>query len=202
MVGDLGASSSACFTAQIMENTARELSMLDETVRAANVGNFDRFAFPLIRAVFPNLVAQDLVSVQPMDGPVGLIFYFDLVYGSNKGRIRSGTPVFSSQTGHPGDDFYSSGDIEDEPLGTGDGATAQFTGSLDYTPVIDRTLVLTDSNQIVNDDGAGNLIGDVNPAGNNTIDYSTGAIDVTFASAPAAAASIVVSYEYDNERPS
>lgn len=199
LVGSLGSTTSACFTAQIMENTARELSMLDETVRAANVGNFDRFAFPLIRAVYPNLVAQDLVSVQPMDGPVGLIFYFDLVYGSNKGRIRSGTPVFSSQTGHPGDDFYSSPDIEDEPFGTGDGVTAQFTGSLDYTPVITETLVLTDGTQIVNDDGAGNLVGDVNPAGNNTVDYNTGAVDVTFATAPASGADVVVSYEYDNE---
>lgn len=199
LVGDLGQTSTSAFTAQIMENTASELSMLDETVRAANVGNFDRFAFPLIRAVFPNLVAQDLVSVQPMDGPVGLIFYFDLVYGSNKGRIRSGTQVFSSQTGHPGDDFYSSPDIEEEPIATGDGATSNYTGTLDYAPVVGETLVLTDATQVVTDDGSGNLIGDVNPAGTNSINYANGAFDVTFAVAVATGDSVVGSYEYDNE---
>lgn len=199
LVGDLGQTSSASFTAQIMENTANELSMLDETVRAANVGNFDRFAFPLIRAVFPNLVAQDLVSVQPMDGPVGLIFYFDLVYGSNKGRIRSGTPVFSSQTGHPGHDFYSSPDIEEEPIDTGDGSTANYAFSLDYSPVEAETLVITDGTQVVTDDGAGNLVGDVDPAGTNTINYTSGAVDVTFATNVGSGDSVVASYEYDNE---
>ena len=201
LVGDLGGTGTtdACFTAQLMENTARELSMLDETVRATNVGNFDRFAFPLIRAVFPSLVSQDLVSVQPMDGPVGLIFYFDLVYGSNKGRIQSGQPVFSSQTGHPGDDFYSSSEIEEEPVGTGDGVTTAFTTSLDYVPVEGRTVVITDGSQIVNDDGAGNLVGDVSAVGVNTIDYSTGAVTVTFATAPASGFEITATYEYNNE---
>lgn len=28
--------------------------------------NFERFAFPIIRSVFPQLIAEELVSVQPM----------------------------------------------------------------------------------------------------------------------------------------
>jgi hypothetical protein len=161
--------------------------------------NFDRFAFPLIRAVFPNLIAQDLVSVQPMDGPTGLIFYFDLVYGSNKGRIQAGTPVFSSLTGHPGDDFYSSPDIEEEAIATGDGATANFTGTLDYSPVLRGTLSFTDGTNIVTDDGNGSLLGDTNPGGVNTINYATGAFDVTFAVNVGASVAVTADYTYDNE---
>lgn len=187
------------FTSLVLENTSQWLASLNETVRAVNVGNFDRFAFPLVRAVFPNLVAQDLVSVQPMDGPVGLIFYFDLIYGSNKGRIQAGTPVFSSLTGHPGDDFYSSPDVVEEPIDTGDGAQANFTDTLDYEPVIRGTFVITDGTQVITDDGNGNLVGDTNPGGANSIAYDTGAIDVTFAAAPANGLAIVSSYKYDNE---
>lgn len=40
------------------------------------------------------------------------------------------------------------------------------------------------STLVVTDDGNGNLIGDVNGAGTNSIDYATGDIDVTFSSAP------------------
>lgn len=187
------------FTSLVLENTSQWIAGIDETVRAVNVGNFDRFAFPLVRAVFPNLVAQDLVSVQPMDGPVGLIFYFDLLYATNKGRIVAGQPVFSSLTGHPGDDFFSSPEIQDEALATGDGITTAFTPTLGYTPVMRSTVQITDGTQIVRDDGNGNLIGDINPAGVNTIIYASGVTNFTFAAAPALGAAIVANYEYDNE---
>jgi hypothetical protein len=52
-------------TALMLENMAQHMGQMDETVRAVNVGNFDRFAFPLIRATYPNLIAHELVSVQP-----------------------------------------------------------------------------------------------------------------------------------------
>lgn len=189
----------APFTAIVLENTAQWLAAMDETVRAQNVGNFDRFAFPLIRAVYPSLISHETVSVQPMDGPVGLIFYLDMVYGSNKGRIQAGTPMFSSLTGHPGDDFYSSPAIEGENVGTGTGAIAQFTPTLAYTPVLAGTVSLTDGTQVVTDDGQGRLVGDINATGVNTINYATGAVNVTFAANVATGVAVEASYEYDNE---
>jgi hypothetical protein len=33
------------------------------------------FIFPLVRKVFPQLIASDLASIQPMDRPDGRIFY-------------------------------------------------------------------------------------------------------------------------------
>jgi phage tail sheath protein FI len=44
----------------------------------------------------------------------------------------------------------------------------------------------TSTTRTITDDGAGNLIGDVDGAGTNTIDYSTGAIDVLLSNAIAA----------------
>ena len=37
-------------------------------------------AFPIVRRVFGNLLAQDLVSVQPMSLPSGLIFFLDFLF--------------------------------------------------------------------------------------------------------------------------
>lgn len=34
------------------------------------VGQFNKFALPLIRKIYPRLIAQSLVSVQPMTAPV------------------------------------------------------------------------------------------------------------------------------------
>ena len=40
----------------------------------------ERFALPLIRRIYPNLIANELVSVQPMKEPSGKIFYLDYKY--------------------------------------------------------------------------------------------------------------------------
>jgi hypothetical protein len=39
--------------------------------------------FPIVRGVSPSLIAQKIISVQPMKTPVGSIFYLDLKYGVN-----------------------------------------------------------------------------------------------------------------------
>ena len=41
-----------------------------------------KFFFPIIRQVFPDLVVGDIVGVQPMQGPVGQVFYMDFKYKS------------------------------------------------------------------------------------------------------------------------
>jgi len=41
--------------------------------------DFEKFAFPMISRTFPELLMSDLVAVQPMDGPVGQVFYLNIV---------------------------------------------------------------------------------------------------------------------------
>jgi hypothetical protein len=49
---------------------------------------------PTIRRIFPELVAHDIVGVQPMNGPVGFAFAKRSLYGVNgKGGDRSGTEL-------------------------------------------------------------------------------------------------------------
>jgi hypothetical protein len=40
------------------------------------------FAFPRVRRQYSQLIANDIVSIQPMSLPAGLIFYLDYTYGS------------------------------------------------------------------------------------------------------------------------
>ncbi len=46
------------------------------------VSPFAGFVFPAVTRLFGPLVAQDLVSIQPMTAPTGLVFYLDYTYGS------------------------------------------------------------------------------------------------------------------------
>lgn len=64
-------------TAIALEN-ARKHMLLQENApvgytASTNVGKIAKVMLPLIRRVMPTVMAYDLVGVQPMDGPVGLI---------------------------------------------------------------------------------------------------------------------------------
>jgi|TARA_R110000851_G_scaffold285798_1_gene439560 hypothetical protein len=61
--------------AQLLENQAA--GMLNEVTLDASAGRFDTVAFPIVRRVFSRLLANELVSVQPLALPSGLLFYMD-----------------------------------------------------------------------------------------------------------------------------
>jgi hypothetical protein len=77
-------------TEVLLENMEAHLTYLAETSQLANIGAFPTFAFPLIRRIFPKLIAQTLCSVQPMTQPTGKIFFLDFRYGTDKGAISAG----------------------------------------------------------------------------------------------------------------
>lgn len=53
-----------------------------ETERSSTVGPFTTFTFPLIRRTSPALIADSIVSVQPMTQPVGGIAFYMPRYGA------------------------------------------------------------------------------------------------------------------------
>ena len=59
--------------ATLYENEAKHL--LREAVAADNSGSFETVVFPIIRRVFSKLLANDIVSVQAMNLPVGRLFF-------------------------------------------------------------------------------------------------------------------------------
>ena len=59
--------------ATLFENQAKAL--LSEATASANSGSFETVVFPIIRRVFSKLLANDIVSVQAMNLPVGRLFF-------------------------------------------------------------------------------------------------------------------------------
>jgi hypothetical protein len=62
---------------RLLENQAKELLRESSSMAAGDVQGFAAVAFPIVRRVFGSLVANELVSVQPMSLPSGLIFFLD-----------------------------------------------------------------------------------------------------------------------------
>ena len=91
--------------ARLLENQAKELLREASTMAAGDVEGFAAVAFPIVRRVFGGLIANDLVSVQPMSLPSGLIFFLDftltnsrLSYGADD-SIYGGGVVGQALTG-------------------------------------------------------------------------------------------------------
>ena len=72
--------------ATLLENQAaqvlREANTMGGDTAGNGVGGFTNIAFPIVRRVFGGLIANELVSIQPMSLPSGLLFYLDYTYGN------------------------------------------------------------------------------------------------------------------------
>ena len=70
--------------ARLLENQAAQLLKEASTMSGGNVEGFASVAFPLVRRVFGGLLANDVVSVQPMSLPSGLIFFLDFTLNNTQ----------------------------------------------------------------------------------------------------------------------
>jgi hypothetical protein len=186
------------FVALMLENYKEYRQGLDETTTTLQVGNYDKFAFPMLSIVAENLIAQELVSVQPLEGPSGLIFYMNFTTGQAKGAVPKGATIWDAKTGHV-DRYQDSNDrVENEAVGTTD-ASGDMTANLSYTPVQAGTVAIVMDSVTVTDDGAGVLAG-TNVTG--TINYFTGAISIngdTGAHAGFGTVAVIATYNYSIE---
>jgi hypothetical protein len=72
---------------RLLENQAKELLRESSSMSAGDVEGFASVAFPIVRRVFAGLIANDLVSVQPMSLPAGLIFFLDFTFSGDLGGV-------------------------------------------------------------------------------------------------------------------
>ena len=80
--------------AVLLENQAKELLREASSMAAGDVEGFAAVAFPIVRRVFGGLIANDLISVQPMSLPSGLIFFLDFVHEGSMGGAVEETSVY------------------------------------------------------------------------------------------------------------
>ncbi len=85
--------------ARLLENQAKELLRESSSMSAGDVEGFAAVAFPIVRRVFAGLIANDLVSVQPMSLPSGLIFFLDFTFSGNLGASGTESDRFGNTSG-------------------------------------------------------------------------------------------------------
>ncbi len=110
--------------AQLYENQASYL--INEAAVSDASGSFETVVFPIIRRVFSKLLANDIVSVQAMNLPIGKLFYFiPKIQEANAGRhyapygwpgTGSTTDGYSDSNRNLYDRFYEADDTASSGL--------------------------------------------------------------------------------------
>ena len=117
------------------------------STEAHNIANFRKILIPMIRRIIPGTIATELVGVQPMSGPVGLVYtlryrYAEAVTGPAGGTDQN--PYNLPSAIAPGDEvwgnasplrsWYSGGIGADIPAGSSGLGSAGQAGTTDQPP--------------------------------------------------------------------
>lgn len=83
--------------ATLYENSAKHL--IYESTGSDNSGSFETVVFPLIRRVFSKLLANDIVSVQAMNLPIGKLFFIKPVTSEREWNYAEEGTISDGDTG-------------------------------------------------------------------------------------------------------
>jgi hypothetical protein len=189
--------------AQLFENERKHMALLNrkaslhESTLSTAIPDLVKYVFPLIRRVWANLISNGLFSIQPMNNPIGGIFYWEYKYGTTKGTITAGQNMIQNFDRH-----YSSEYVDNESIGSG----TNLTGTIVWGPIKPQGMgqvgiefvgtADSDGSQkrIYDSDGSGTLTGDTGAA--STVNYTTKTYDITFSEA---VSNVVANYFFSME---
>jgi len=117
--------------AQLFENQLSQ--MINESTDSANSGSFETVAFPVIRRVFSKLLANEIVSVQALNLPIGKLFFINpkISTRASDGSHTSPDGAYSNAATAGSGTAFSSKSLYDEYYATsyGDEGTSLFDRS-------------------------------------------------------------------------
>ncbi len=172
-------------------------SVLEEATTSGDIAGTDINYLGIVSFLYPALVGSRVVGFQALEAPSGKLFFKKYYAEVPKGEVKAGDELQRSNTSAT-DIFskrYASDIVMNELIAVADGTATTFSKTLDYKPVLPSTVTVVAGTQIATDDGNGKLSGDFT----GTIDYATGALSLTFSTAPAANTQIKATYRYNQE---
>ena len=81
----------------VLENTKVALneSATAGATQAGNIATLNKVILPVIRRVMPTVIANEIIGVQPMTGPVGQIHTLRVRYADNSAGVTAGAEALS-----------------------------------------------------------------------------------------------------------
>lgn len=119
-----------CLDNAILEGGCRQGQRLFEATTTEDHISFLGIQLPVIAALLPSLVLNDIATVQALDRRIGAVFYLDVSASGAKGDVDADETLYSSKTGYNskrGARRYAMAASERELIQTGDGTKTSTT---------------------------------------------------------------------------
>ena len=194
---------------KILEQLIRnQVTVLKETMVNTNldIDVYDKVIFPIIRKVWPNLIANNIVTVHPMDAPTGLLRMLRTYKEEPASTEKELPPTTDSVTSFPTAHSNENKGAVSAALG--------YRFTLSNVPVMPATLVITFDgtagnyyNATVVADADGKLWWSAQFGGDHyrpqdagepritgKVNWNTGEVELAFATDPSGAGNILASY--------
>ena len=196
-----------CLYNCLLESGVRHNAKLFEATTESDI-QFLGIQLPVITALLPSLVLNEVAIVQAIDRRIAAVFYLDVKYDSAKGEMAVGDTMLGAKTGHATSlsaRRYAIDNVVREPV-TLESDDTTAAGVVAYSPgLVDLEKVKVESRTpagvyttLGTSDSSGNITGD-GIVGTGTID-NDGNYAFTLAAAPGAN-TISVTYRYQYDKP-
>lgn len=129
--------------AKLLNNTQDRINYeLRESTQNTMVGPYKRYAMDIIAGLIPNLIATDIVSLQPLENKQGVINYVQFTAGSDKGGVKKGDLISNT---------FNYGDIESDYTGSHVASTMDKSAvdvsngaiKLEWSPILPGSVAIT-----------------------------------------------------------
>jgi len=178
----------------MLENEENHLRQLTETQISNAFQTTPENVLRIVRLGYPNSIRGDVFLEWAMETARDSIYYLSPVYASTKRGATAGDISHESSASR-----YPT-EIEEEAMTI---STKNYTLTTSVQPIRPYSVtILFDGVPVASDDGAGNIVsssGALNTGLTNTVDYTTGVIDINGAAANPAATSVTAIYSVDTE---
>lgn len=124
----------------VMENTKRQILSESATAgatQAGNVATINKLMLPLLRRVLPSVIANEIMGVQAMSGPVGQISTLRVRYSNASSEVSAGSEAFSPFAIAKA---YSGNDAAGSPAGAGTAAMEGQAGKQMSVQILKETV--------------------------------------------------------------
>lgn len=185
-------------TLQSLQNFTKE-ELLRETTTTANVGTFADYGYQLISATLPNLVTNEIASLQPLKIRTGTVWYLNYKYPEARGSAPANTKVLDAKLGVPDYIHMTDQTIYQENIGTGNGTVTSFTVTLQKTNVTPSSVTITAGPVTAVDNGSTGFTGSGVNTGTSSITYSTGQVTIVFTSPVGNGTTVDITYNFSYE---
>ncbi len=150
----------AAIVSTVLDNQAKYLSetAAADVTSVGNIASFQKLILPMIRRIIPGTIATEVVGVQPMTGPTGLVFSLRFVYKTagttaetTAGDIAVNDEVFGNTSATPpyaskmrrfyagGTSPAASGGLYDATFGVNQGGAYTPSGTFTTANTLDGT---------------------------------------------------------------